>query len=241
MSSAMNSSLKGLHDRLLAEKPDGAQHDPTSCPLCAMDEGGQAGDDMKTYSEEEFTAAVEAATADVRKSLDDRIAELEASAQTTEVEQAKAALRASYEPRLAELQRQLDSAVLEAANAGAERDAIKTWLEDEAVAAKEAETAEARKDQRLAKVREVANFPQEYLDGQADRIAAMSDEDFEAACESWAALSAHKANGKGDDTIPDKTALHAARDGATTTTVGSAVKEMFDMRRQHGRMDLTTL
>jgi hypothetical protein len=238
MTSVMNSSLKGLHDKLLAEKPAGAVHDSDSCPLCAMDEGGQAGDDM-TYTDEELAAKVDEAVVEAKKPLEDRIAELEASAQTTEVDQAKAAMRTRYEPQVAELQRKLDEAVLEAANAGAERDAIKSWLDAEKEAERERDAITARKEERLTKVKEVANFPDEYLAAQADRFAAMSDEDFAVACESWAALSAAHKTDK-TDTIPDKTALHAARDGATSTP-SSAVKELFDMRRQNGRMDLSTL
>lgn len=237
MSTAMNSSLKSVHDRLMAEKPEDAVHDSDGCPLCAMDEGGQAGDEM-TYSDEELASRVEAAVEAAKKPLEDRIAELETEVQTTEVEQAKAALRASFEPQIAELQTRLDEAVLEAANAATQRDAIVTWLEAESVAAEERETMVARRQDRLSKIREVANFPEGYLEANIDRFAAMSDEDFAAACDSWSQLSAVK-----PDTIPEKTALHAARDGATTipSSSSSAVKELFAMRREHGRLDLSTL
>lgn len=227
-------SLKGLHDRLLAEKPEGAVHDEATCPLCAIAETPDGTEAMSTYTEDELKAKVAEAVKTATAELEAKVAELTTAAQTSEVEQAKAELKAEFEPQITELQQQLDEKVLEAQNAATERDAIKAWLDAEAAAAGERQTIEARKAERLAKVKEVANFPDDYLTKHADRFAAMSDEDFAVACEGWAAIGGKP----GGDTIPNKTALHAGRE-SEGSAVGSATKELFAMRREHGHMDLT--
>lgn len=75
----MSEQLKDLHDRLLAEKPDGAVHDAETCSLCALEsatrEGATSDDqprggsmsDTKTYSVDELKAALEAVS-EARKS-----------------------------------------------------------------------------------------------------------------------------------------------------------------------------
>lgn len=235
MASTEMPALKVLHDRLLAEKPEGASHDADACPLCAYSEdtgGGNGGQDV-TVTDEQITAAVDEAT----KPLLARIAELENSAQVTEVESAKAAVKAEFEAKLAEIQKDLDDKVLEAQTEKDRADAMVAWLEGEKTRLDEQAALEARKDERLAKVKEVASFPDEYLDANAERFAAMSDEAFEVALEGWKAIAA-KGGGEGGDRVPDKTGLHAARDSEVTG--GSVLKEVIGLRR-NGRLDLSSL
>jgi DNA repair exonuclease SbcCD ATPase subunit len=232
MTTTMNRSMKALHDRLLAEKPDGAVHEPESCPLCAMEDANAGGGNVTTYTEDEVQARVSAAVAEATAPLEAKLNEL---TQTSETAAAVQAVRAELEPKISDLQTQLDAAVLEAANATAERDSIIAWLEAEK-AAQEAEAAmKARMDERITKVKAVASFPDEYLEANKERFAAMSDEDFEVACQGWAALSASRPQG---GTIPAG-GLHHERESAAAGS--SAVKELFSLRRSHGAVDLSSL
>jgi len=241
MSSMMNSSLKGLHDRLLAEKPDGATHDRDSCPLCAMTEGaldaGRGQVSERTYTEAELTAAVEQAAAEKTAALEAQVRDLQTAALTTEVSVAVAAAKAEADVVIADLQRQLDEKVLEAATASAEREAITAWLDAEKAAAVEAERIGTVKVERLAKVREVASFPEEYLTANVDRFAAMSDDAFQVALDGWAAI----AKGVSTGGIPKVTSLHASQEMDRSPSTSSAVKDMFALRREHGRTDFSTL
>lgn len=75
----MSEQLKDLHDRLLAEKPDGAVHDTETCSLCALESATRQGattddqpkggsmSDTKTFTVDELKAAIEAVS-EARKS-----------------------------------------------------------------------------------------------------------------------------------------------------------------------------
>lgn len=158
---------------------------------------------MATFTEEEVQAAVNEATA----TLNSRIAELESSQQHSALEQAVAQAKAELEGQIAELQTKLDAAVLEAAQAKDAKEALEKAWEDEKQSAEEHKLLEARRDERLQKMREVACFPDSYLDEHADRFAALSDEDFAARLEEWSAISVKD--------IPKKTAFTAARNEST--------------------------
>lgn len=217
-----SADLKALHDLLLADKPEGATHTPADCPICA---GHQEEDPVKTYNEDELRAAVDAAVAEMRSELDT----LRASQEASEVENriAKAVTEAT-EPlstQVADLQAKLDAAVLDAQNEKARADA----MEAEKVAAAERAALDARKDERLTKVKEVANFPEDYLNANAERFAAMSDEDFEARLEEYRQI-ATKATGT-EGGLPQVTALKAATEGSGTKSTSSAVRDLFAMRR----------
>jgi hypothetical protein len=235
-------AYKALHDRLLAEKPDGATHDETACPICAMtDEPGGTTDDITeggsmstTYTEEELKAAVDAATLPLAA----RIKDLEASHQESEVEAAVAAAKAESDAKIAEVQAELDAKVIEAEAEKTRADGIVAWLDEQKTIAEQAAVAEARKAERLDAVKEVANFPAEYLEKNADRFAAMSDEDFDTAIDGFKAAIA-RTEEKGDG-IPAKTALHAGLDTTTDNGKTTAVKALIGARRS-GRVDLSSL
>jgi hypothetical protein len=160
-----------------------------------------------SYTEEELHAAIEERTAE----LTARVQELESAAQESKIEAQVAAVQAEAAAAVEELRAQLDAAVLEKQAAVDALDAYKAELEEIASAtAREAEIA-ARRETRLAQVKEVASFPDEYLDANADRFAAMSDEDFTARLAEYAALAV-KPTGDG---IPKTTALTASRESTT--------------------------
>jgi hypothetical protein len=240
MPTEMSRSLKALHDRLLDDKPEGAVHEADSCPFCAMEESADGGDDM-TYTEEDLRAKVDEAVKAAVEERDARIAELTASQQTSETAKAIADAVAAKDTELADLRGELDKAVLEAANAKAEHDSVLAWLEGEKTAAEQREAAAARKDIRLAKLKEVAHFPDDYLEQNADRFAAMSDEEFDSRCAEYAALSP---NGKSASSeIPSgMPGLKAGLEGSTSRGTSSAVKELQALRRDpRGLVDLSNL
>lgn len=240
-------SLKALHDRLLESKPDDAEHDFDSCALCAYDDtaGGsdEGTEDMSTtttttFTEDQLNAKVE----EIVGPLQTRIRELEEAAGKSETEAAVAAAVADKDGVIADLQRQLDEKVVEAEAQRERADLLVAWLEGEATAQQEAESIKARKDDRLAKVAEVAKFPEDYLEEHGDRIAAMSDEDFAFQLETWARITADNGGSDPSREIPRHTGLHASREGegGGGRRTGSALKEVMSLRR-NGPVDLSAL
>lgn len=244
----MSNPLKELHDRLMAEKPDGAVHEEASCPICAMEtfditeQGahgsatGPQGGSMTTFTQEQMDAAVAEATA-ASEALAKRVAELEAAQQETEVGKAVAEATAPLSTEIADLQSKLDEAVLARQAAEEAKTNLENWWAEQITAHQEAEAAAARKDERVAKVKEAASFPDEYLEANADRFAAMSDEDFEARLEEWRTIAPAPASTQ----IPGDTALTAAREGAAggSTNKGSMLSELGSLR--HSLTDPRTL
>lgn len=236
MTTEMSRSLKALHDRLLDEKPEGAVHETESCPFCAMEESADGGTDM-TYTEEDLKAKVDEAVKAAVEERDARIAELSAAQQTSETAKAVADAVQAKDEEIAALRGDLDKAVLEAANAKADRDAVVAWLEGEKTAAEQAALISARKDTRLAKLKEVAQFPDDYLTQNAERFAAMSDEEFDSRCAEYAALSGKSANGEVPSTLPG---LKAGLEGPSGSR-SSAVKELLALSRDRGLVDMSNL
>jgi hypothetical protein len=225
----MSTALKAIHDQLLAEQPEGAVHDEQTCPFCvleALEASGQEpeGGLMGQFTQEELDAAIAAATTP----LQTRLAELEAAAQETEVGKAVADATEPLNTRITELEGQLDATTIEKAAA----EEAKTKVEEfwaTAVAEHEAATvAAARRDERLTKLKEVApEKAHEYLESNADRFAAMADEDFDARIEEYRAIAAKEG---GSDEIPVQTALVAARESAAPAN-GSMLGEIPNLRR----------
>lgn len=215
-----DTDLKALHDLLLAGKPEGATH-PADCPVCAITPAREEAT-LKTYTEDELRAAIDAAVGDLRGELDTFRASQEAQAVEARITKAVTEATEPLSTQVSELQAKLDASVLETAAEKAKADA----LEAEKVAAAEAATVAARKDERLTKVKEVANFPEAYLDSNADRFAAMSDEEFEARLEEYRQIAV---KATGTDGLPLKTALKATT--GTDSKPTSAVADLFAMRR----------
>lgn len=225
----MATTLQALHDQLLLEKPEEASHDAAYCGFCLatvtavtaenasdLTNGGSVSE-PKTYTEAEFTSAI-SEVADLKAQL----AELTLAAGASEVDAKVAEAVAGVEATVAELQSKLDAAVLEA-QAAKDELAARIAAEAEAVAAAQAaEELAARKETRLAQVKEHASFPEDYLAENADRFAAMSDDDFEAALADWKVVAAKPVSGE----IPAVTAMTAAR----TTDGSNPLKEVFALR-----------
>lgn len=227
---------KGLHDRLLEQMPDGATHNSATCPLCSesLDNGGnpsgsKGGASVNTYTEEDLKAAVDKAVAEATAATTAKVQELEGAAQQSEVEAKVTAVKAEADEFLAAVQKQLDEKVLEAKAAQDELTAIKAWLDDEKAKQDRESDQAARRDERVAKVKEVASFPDDYVTANADRWSAMDDEAFQTYLEDIKVV-ASKTEGT---TVPAKTAMTAAREnsGGGDGKVGSVLREVLDLRQ----------
>jgi hypothetical protein len=225
---------KGLHDLLLEQKPEGASHDSVSCEWCVAESAEDThpqeaggGSTVKTYTEEEFASEVAKAVADATAGLHAELASFKDKATSEEVEARIAAAKAEAEEQLAEVRKQLDEKVLEAQSERDKRAELETWLEAEkAKAEAEAEIA-SRRDDRITKIREVASFPEEYVTANTDRWAGMDDEAFVAYLEDIKAVAIKNPV---TDGVPAGTAMTASREGGTTTGIGSAIREVLDLR-----------
>ncbi len=195
-----------LHDKLLAIKkatPElaGAVHDETVCFYCSA-QGGVVG-----YTEEQVRDMIEQAQASAVAPLLAQLAELKQAQLTGEVESLVAAAKAEASAELETVRAQLDEAVLKATAAEAELDAFKAEVEQARLDAEAAEELQTTRNERLAQVREVASFPDDYLDKNADRWAVMDAESFDHLLGEYKTLS-----GKDPGKIPSKTALVASRE-----------------------------
>jgi hypothetical protein len=177
---------------------------------------------MKTYTETEFTEAVQEAVAPVKAAADQEIAQLKS--ELDELRNAQEAEAAQGE--LDAIRTQLDAAEARASEAEARVAEILAWLDTESAAAEAAAVLETLKTERRAAVAESASFSDEYIDSNIDRWAALSDEDFAALVEDWKAISASsKASVEGETgtKIPAETAMSHTRETNTTTSAASTI------------------
>ena len=215
----MSNTLKAFHDLLLAEKPEGAEHDEAQCPVCTPDAGTEHDSNQgepvsdTTYTEADLSARVDAAVAEATKPLIEKIGSFESAEGVAEIEAAIAAAKAEGEEKVAELQSELDTKTLELETVKKAHDELVALLEETEKAEKEAAELEARKTERVEQVKAEVSFPEDYVNDEfCDRLAAMSDEDFETNLAAWKALAPATADADTDDP-PADTGLKAARDG----------------------------
>lgn len=221
-------STRAIHDLLVASAPDGAEHDEATCPFCtpasATDslEGG-----MTTYNEDQLRVEVDKATASLREELKALSARLGASeteaALAAAVEEATGPLTAKVEEltaELAELTTKFDEATLEARTATETHDNLVAFLTAEQERLDNEVAATARRDDRLAAVKDVVpSFTEEDLEVRADKWAAMDDEAFTAQLDEYRSIAERLGAGAGDGNgqgakPPATTAMTAA---ATTS------------------------
>lgn len=226
----MGTELKAMHDLLLKEKPAGAVHEP--CALCVPSASADPeGGNVSTLTQEQADALVSKAVADATAPLQARLAELEAGQQTAEIEARITEARAELEAQVADLTTKLDEAEIRATAAEQARADLEQFWAEAIADAEKTSAAAARRDDRLAKVTEFGGFTAEYVEANADRFAAMSDEEFDARLEEWKLLKAAKDDG--DTAIPAASAMAGAREGAAAgaTNKGSMLTELPNLRR----------
>lgn len=213
----MANQLKAVHDRLLAQKPEGAEHDSTGCALCAMDAADEpttterGGSPMADFTQEQvdsmIAVAVSKAIEDATGPLQSRIVELEASKQTDEIEAAVADATATLSTEAARLQSELDAANVAktaAETALADLEAARVQAEADR---EEAERVSQLKDKRIEEATAAAVLDEDYIKEHADRFAAMSDEDWAFNLDEWKLI----ASKTGTTKRPVTTAIHASR------------------------------
>jgi DNA repair exonuclease SbcCD ATPase subunit len=200
--------LKELHDRLLAAKPEGASHDESTCPVCTPSvtpeaaHEDQQGGSMKTYTEDEYNSLL-VQVAD----LESKVKELEGVRAESEVEARVAEAKAQFDSQVEDLQAQLDTAVLEAKTAQDEKANLIAYFEELKAHEERAAEIASLREQRIARVKEVASFPEDHIAARADAWAALDEEHFEALVADWAAIAKKESNGE----IPVETAMVASR------------------------------
>jgi hypothetical protein len=210
------SRQRELHDNLMAIRVQNpalidAVHDATVCPYCSSNQGG-------SVTEEELRAEVEKATA----SLLAENAQLKAAAATNKVEVFLADARAEDAKVIEDLRVKLDTVVLEKAKIEDEFKAYKDEIEQaEADRKAEAEFLAVSED-RVAKVKEVAAFPDKYIEDNTPRWAAMPEDEFDLLVAEYASLQGIKP--KTADKPPHQTALVASRNH---TSGKDDMKELF--------------
>lgn len=228
--------LRAEHDRLLAVKPEGLEHDALECQFCEAEQAtvtgtpttANEGGDMSTYTEDELQAAIEAAVKPVREELDS----FKASQEAEEVEARIAQAKAEADEAKAEVEKQLDTVTLERDEAVKAKTELEEYLADEAKKAEEAAEFAAKRDERVAQVKEVASFDDEYVNTHADRWTAMADEDFAGLLEDWKVVKATKDEGGSSTTIPAATAMTATRDGDSAPSLADVRREVMGLRNR---------
>lgn len=198
--------LKEQHDKLLAERPTGAEHDTENCKFCNTNdlEGGEMSGN--TYTDDEVKEAIEAAVAKALAPFQEEAA-LEAIAKA--IEEAKTPL----ETRVTELQNQIDTATLRAESAEKDLEDLKAEIAAEKLKAEEAALAESRRGERKDAVKEFA-FKEEWIDERLDRWVAMSDDDFSALLDEFKAIATKPSKGTAPTELPKATALKASSEDA---------------------------
>lgn len=170
----------------------------------------------KTYTEEDLQTAVAEATAELAA----KVTALESAALESEVTAAVNAVKAETAAEIEDLRSKLDNAVLAAQSSKNELDTFKAELEELAAAEETAREIAARMEERLAKVKEFP-FTDDYIEANAERFAAMSDEDFEARLADWSVMGTSKMG----DSIPKVTALTAAREDTNSHSGMGLIRE----------------
>lgn len=233
-----NNELRAFHDRLLEVMPSGAEHKEGDCPICSVTAAETIrtqGGVMPEFSQADIDAAVAAATGPLQQ----RLAELEAQAQESEVGKAVAQAVGEKDTLITDLQTQLDTAT--AARTAAETKLAETekyWV-DAIAAHEEAVAVAARKETRIGQAAELGVFNDEYIAANADRFAAMSDEDFAARIEEWKLIAASAKPGEGK-TPPATTAMVASRsDNAGSNTAAARLGRLAELRARN--VDLRSL
>lgn len=193
--------LKDLHDLLISDMPEDANHVAEECPLCSEvansnnDNYSIGGGDMKTYTEDEFTTAVTEAVAPLQAAAETKVAELQAEIDELRTNQA----RTEVEDQIAQLQADLDKAEIRVAAAEKAYADLVSYLEGEIEAAEQAALVEARRNARREAVKEAAPFADEYIDANLDRWMAMEDEAFESVIEDWKNVTAAASTASSDE------------------------------------------
>lgn len=164
----------------------------------------------KAQVDELVAAAVAEAVRTATDPLKERIAELEAGRDEGALLEAIAAVvteaTTPLQEQVTELQSKLDTSEAEKAAAVQKLADVTAYLEAEV----EKTELEEKKTARRAEAEEIAPFDEKYLDEEAERFAAMSDEDWGKLTASWK-LVAEKSGTPPPKKDPTADAMHGSR------------------------------
>jgi hypothetical protein len=226
--------FKEQHDRLMSVKPADVSHE--NCNICTPTPVGQensieGGDMSKSYTEEEFTAAVLEAVTPVKAELD----KLRTSQAQVEIDAAITAAVETVEAKVAQLETELDAAKVEAAAIEQKFNDTVVILLAEAEEKAEAELRESKRDERRAAVKAATALADDYIDSKLDRWVAMSDEDFAAIVEDWKAAGVKPAATQDAATAgKEGSGLDAAADTAMNNTRTEGTQDLSDAKLVFG-------
>jgi hypothetical protein len=215
---------KAIHDKMLETLPDGVVHQMAACRFCladALDEGDHGGAPVTTYSQEELDRAVAAAVADANAEA----TKLKAAQATAELDAKVAEVTAAKDAELADLAKKVEAAELLAQTEKAAREAMETFLADEAAREAEEKELAARLETRLAEVAELqVPWTPEQIAAKAPAWAALTDEEWDSRKAEWAEIAgrtvttvpAHR-GGSGLSGARETADLHTRQGGAATS------------------------
>jgi chromosome segregation ATPase len=234
--------LQEAHDALIANMPSGVEHDTASCPFCsALDDGEgsvsstiidiEGGDIVSTYTKEELDAAVTAAIAPLQAELSELRSTQEAVEVTARIEE----LNVQHAAEIADLQAKIDSAVLEAKASADQLEELVAMLEGAKSEQEAAALFAAVREERVAQVKEATSFPEDHIESNADRWAALEQENFDSLVSDWKAIMSSKKEEivpVTEDALSTETAMTAAHDSSDVQSKSSVRREVmeFSMR-----------
>ena len=187
----------------------------------------------ETFTQEELDAAVKTATGPLQQ----RLAELEAQVQETEVGRSIAEATAAKDAEISALQEQLDAATAARTAAETKLSETEQYWSEAIAAAEEAATVAARRIERVDAAKAAGVFDDAYLEANADRFAAMSDEDFAARLDEWRLIASKSRDT--DTRKPATTALTATATQPTKSDPTVSLSVISELRK--ARIDPRTL
>ena len=217
-------TLKAQHDTLLENMPEGETHNEDACPICnPVFRTQERGEMSESYSQEQLDAAVEAGKAPLLAELDTVKTELEKIKTVLSASEEDArfeAVRAEYDEKITSMKSELDNFELKASNAEQELANVLAFLEKCVADAALAQAIEARKEARIALIKEHTSFSDEKIAERIDDWASLEDDVFEERLAEWKELSTAKAEGAA--AVSPETAMRNVR-----AVEGSDSKESF--------------
>lgn len=191
----------------------------------------------KTFTEDQVEALVQAKVAEATAAIQGELDSFKTSQEAAAVEAKIAEAKAEADEKVADLQAQLDASVIEASEAKKAYEDLTTYLSSLKDEAEAAAALEALSEERKAAVSEAVTFPEEYIEQNVARWAAMSAEDFEATLADYKAVAeraaaAAKSGESGEESgVPGSTALSGgARETAAKTGGFSALSALREVR-----------
>jgi hypothetical protein len=182
----MGVTAEDIHEFLLANQPEDADHNQAECAMCLQ----------KASTQEESVSTDNMLTQEQHE-------QLLASA----VEKATTAAAATVDAEVLSLNEQLDEAKSALAAKDEEIETLKSSIDERA----EEDRLEALAAERVAQVKEVASFSDEQVESRRAAWAKMDEDDFVAYVEDIKAVAAVKSD---DDDGAPKTGLDGTRETA---------------------------